>query len=630
MLGAVLIVSSVAQVRLGIRVASTSQVLAGSDITYLGVKRMPVGTDTTFSYGNIAGRVVEGDQRLFVYANTIQVTMTVASAASTTVFTVGSGEAANIANGDRINIVRAANSCTSESRIVQSKSGDQITVTAALGATPVAGDVVYRSGGNLLELEDDGDTYGADYTTAERLTLVNNWGDAWRGKRMSWAVNGDCRNPMPGFFETGIFWSDDTEMLYSTYADSYNVSGIPDWGLVGITLDDAGTDATTAYGPWRLRVETEGAVSNYGPRRMQQFSVKPGTSTILGSGGPISGLASSPWGPNLHGGCDIPDEATPSGFSEDDIDCLDRYVDHYNPTNILGGEITSGVLKSFTRTFQIPVWEPFSAHNTINPNTHSNVASWQELDAITGNVWIDNGGKKAVIFAGVLTGSAIQDIEDCDAGHTTYVNSGLHEAFFTSVTGEFAAFDVMTGGTSNATAVLNSLHGTNQWEVQVLTGTFTEGETVTIPGGKSGTLDDLRTRANCYHGCEPLLSVTGPFTTARYPAFIIYDPAELERVKNGDVAEYDIEPEEIIDTGVVTKPLTESGAVFGGIYHNATTKRLYAVALGANVGDGFQSLIHTWQYDDTLPPAPFPVLPLAAGVAAWSLGGLLKRPRVVS
>lgn len=63
----------IAQVRLGIRVlpngggASTPGVIQPSDLTYDGAIRMPTsGTDTTSSYGGMAGRVVSGNQRLFV------------------------------------------------------------------------------------------------------------------------------------------------------------------------------------------------------------------------------------------------------------------------------------------------------------------------------------------------------------------------------------------------------------------------------------------------------------------------------------------------------------------------------------------------------------------------------------
>jgi hypothetical protein len=48
---------------------STKRVLTASDITYLGAIRMPPGTDTTFAYGGLTGRMVNGQVHLFVYGN---------------------------------------------------------------------------------------------------------------------------------------------------------------------------------------------------------------------------------------------------------------------------------------------------------------------------------------------------------------------------------------------------------------------------------------------------------------------------------------------------------------------------------------------------------------------------------
>jgi len=51
------------------RDSSTGRVLTAGDITYLGAIRMPAGTDTTYAFGNLTGRIVNGQVHLFVYGN---------------------------------------------------------------------------------------------------------------------------------------------------------------------------------------------------------------------------------------------------------------------------------------------------------------------------------------------------------------------------------------------------------------------------------------------------------------------------------------------------------------------------------------------------------------------------------
>jgi hypothetical protein len=65
-----------------------------------------------------------------------------------------------------------------------------------------------------------------------------------------------------------------------------------------------------------------------------------------------------------------------------------------------------------------------------------------------------------------------------------------------------------------------------------------------------------------------------------------------------------------------------------GGYLTGTTLYLYA----PSADDRFapvnnEPLIHVFTIDDSAPPVPFPVLPLAAAVSVWSLGGLIGRRR---
>jgi hypothetical protein len=69
-------------------------------------------------------------------------TTTVASATSSTVFTVQAGQGANVAIGEFVSVRRAANANIPEVRKVVAKATDQLTVSPALGGTPAAADTV--------------------------------------------------------------------------------------------------------------------------------------------------------------------------------------------------------------------------------------------------------------------------------------------------------------------------------------------------------------------------------------------------------------------------------------------------------------------------------------------------------
>ena len=52
----------------------------------------------------------------------------------------------------------------------------------------------------------------------------------------------------------------------------------------------------------------------------------------------------------------------------------------------------------------------------------------------------------------------------------------------------------------------------------------------------------LTAPAACTHGCASPVQITGPVTTAAFPAFAIYDPDQLIAVRNGTVADYTVDP----------------------------------------------------------------------------------------
>jgi hypothetical protein len=126
-------------------------------------------------------------------------------------------------------------------------------------------------------------------------------------------------------------------------------------------------------------------------------------------------------------------------------------------------------------------------------------------------------------------------------------------------------------------------------------------------------------------------NVTGPVSVENEVALVLFDMDDLEAVNAGSVDTYAPEP-----TGVLyllddysemrwvgsAPGLTNYGAQCG-IDYIARTNKLYTVnclADDATVFGDARPIVYRWGVDNTPPPTP--LLPLAAGVAVWSLGGL--------
>jgi hypothetical protein len=106
----------------------------------------------------------------------------------------------------------------------------------------------------------------------------------------------------------------------------------------------------------------------------------------------------------------------------------------------------------------------------------------------------------------------------------------------------------------------------------------------------------------CTHGVASPIDVTGPVSTDAYPAFIIYNPADLEAVKAGQRVDYTVDPLHVVNAqtvyGARTAPITELGAAktFGGSYFDAAARKLYVCAPAADntIGGLNNPLIHVF------------------------------------
>ncbi len=344
-------------------VPPTKRVITSADLTYLGCFRMPPYTnafDTMFAYGGITGRVVNGQQRLFLYGN-----------------------------------------------------------------NPQLHDPVY-------EIADPG-TYGMNYRTAPRGTLVTNWGDIYHGHRMAWDAQG---NPIAIGYQlpAGLHWHEGHQLLYWTYFDSYNSTLIPYQNLGASSLDDPVTKTSTAYGPWRTSCVDGDGKAWIGATRGAFLTALPDGS--MGTHGVYFVTKAAPWGPQLYAGA-WPTTSTPSGPFVANIPLPDRYLTYYamiGQIAAMQGTFT-GSLRAFRRTPDLCyVWHPSvggGIATEIDPVKNGGVGSWTSMDSIGGMTWIDLPDKHGVVFAVSCAGGPNADPAVCGTGHVWYRNTGQGTALCT-------------------------------------------------------------------------------------------------------------------------------------------------------------------------------------------------------
>jgi len=314
--------------------------------------------------------------------------------------------------------------------------------------------------------------YEIEITDEPIATHVQTWADPYHGKRGTWVVVADLaatasalwaehkRRRAPDWYAAAAFWQtladkakkdglDDasytwvdfatastpalngghyfhagTGILYVTYADSYNVSGRPDWNFVGLRLHDNGT--TECYGPFRFRVVDGDGTVKYGPRAIHFLREHPETGDLLGAAMLTSGNVGCPWGPNLFraAAAKWPTAASPCGPDPAlDVICDTRYLyGYYMGTAIdpMTG-IAAGDVRSFRRIRDGYQFEPSSTTqaNFVNPAAYAGVGSWTDNDSLGGFCPLDD----RVLFFGGVAGSPNQDPMSPQAAHVWYATS---------------------------------------------------------------------------------------------------------------------------------------------------------------------------------------------------------------
>jgi hypothetical protein len=399
----------------------------------------------------------------------------------------------------------------------------------------------------VYEIADPGSGYSTDYTQAPRATLVTNWGDVFHGKRTSWDASGAALT-LQYVYPGGLYWNENRQLLYWTYNDAYNVTGRPDWGLGGSSLDNPATAQSTAYGPWRTMATDGDGATFYGAWRCSYMFANPTDGSMMCGSTIQSGNSRAPWGPDAYGGQAWPSPTTPGGYGSPDLNLSNRYLEYYYMANTNSANYVDqngavhGQLRSFRRTTEQPVWEQLSGNLSLraNPALNSGVGSWAEVDGTTGAIWLELANKRGVIYAGRLAGAASQNPADCtNAAHEWYANASVHP-----------------------------------------------------PLGA------------CSHGCLPPVAITGPVTTAAFPSFIVFNPDDLLAVRGGSKTDYSTDPTSVIDLertyGIHTADIKVVGAAKGiaGFYFDPIRKYLFVISAQL-----LESLIHVFAINDS-PPSP--------------------------
>ena len=524
--------------------------LQQSDFSYLGCMRVPSGVDTQFGYGTLTGRRVGNQLRLFVYGrNTSGVQAKVSSGRSTSIFIVGNGQGASFATGDKIVVVRAANgNNVPESRKIESLSGDQVTLSSPLAGMPASGDVMYREGDYYVyELGDTGE-YSTDYLNAPRMSLVTAWPDIYNGRRVTWR-NGALMAPMQYLYPAGLYWHEGNQLLYWGYYDAYNGSvGNPDWGMGATRLDDPATGASTSFGPWRTRATDGDGRTWYGAARAASMMAGPDGS--MGGFGAVFGALQAPWGPQFYAGGHWPTAQTPGGPSAPDIVLPDRYLEHYYMGG--GGESTfnaDGSARGAIRSFRYP----------------SSPARPYIYEGLDMPVQIANPAKTGGICTWTMTNS-------------------LGGAIWLELSNKRGVlFSASIVGSADANAAHAS--AAHYWYQNVAVG-----------------------NGRCAHGFGPpdTPQITGPVTTAAFPALIIYDPQDLRAVKAGTKTDYAVSPTSWIDLQSAFNVKTPATTVVGagrnvrGFYFDTTRKYLFMLSTQADDSTAgvYSALVHVFAVRD--------------------------------
>lgn len=578
--------------RLGIRLAAqpSSTVVQQSDISLVGALN-PLSVNTTFAYGGISGRIgPDGHKHLFILNNSNKQSVQINIGTSSTVMTLCGGCASVFAPGDSVNVYRAAsNNALPENTVITQIATDTVTVSPALSGTPAGGDIFYKDGSYVTEVDLNGLTPSLPYTTSPQPPVYRNWGDVYHGHKVTWDVSGQISgfNGGDNLLTSQLYFNPTTNLLYWCYVATYVTSN--NFSCGASALNDT-TGAVTSFGPWQIQVTNTDGVVRTGSQIAATLAMHPDGSMLVGAG--ISGGGTQfPWGPNISkvSSCTNcvngwPTGTTPSGFGSSNLVASARDLFYYSmATGDASGNYfqanTSNLVGSI-RSFSSPYDDAYLYETNYedpgldaNPANNGGVGTWTEMDGFGGCFWFTGTYKSGILCGANRVGSPTTNVTLCD--------------------GAIGAFGGPTHGSSAA-----------KWY-----------ETCSPQSQGCTPASDPTNHILCSHGCYPAIVVTGPQANIMNPLLEIFDPAYALKVETNTQQDWQVPVNNSYDLRAAYGITVSDTKTNGGNANNsmgwwdASANNLYMIANLANPlsrpGD-ISALIYVYHITDAPAPTPAP------------------------
>jgi len=344
-------------------VPSGKPVLQASDFVYLGAIRMPEeGVDTTYSYGGLTGRMVDGKVHLFVYGNSVALKNPVYELEDP-----GDGYNQDYRQAPRARLVTNWGDIFHGRQITYDASG----VGAASGYF-IVDDLHWNETTKLLY-----------WTYYDAYNVTHN---------PDWAI--------------GASSLDDPATASSTA-----------YGPWRTVVTDG--DGNSFYGPWRCLYLFANPFDNTmmcGSMLISGISASPwGPDAYGGAPWPTAATPAGFGKPDIK----LPNRYLEyyfmAGGGSDSVDQKDGR---------LHGRLRSArrvVEQPVWEDYQLLK----NTIVRVNPATNGGVGSWSDMDYTNDAIWLELANKHGVIYENFLAGSTVQDPNDCvNAAHVWYSNAG--------------------------------------------------------------------------------------------------------------------------------------------------------------------------------------------------------------
>lgn len=244
----------------------------------------------------------------------------------------------------------------------------------------------------LLEFEIPASAPNTTMGSAAFLTLVKNWGDVRTGHTIT---DGGTN----AFQIGGLYWDESRNAVWWTYADAYVPTQVHPSLSCTVLNDGAGT--SQSFGPWRFSVGGGNmAVSAMTPIPAAFTSASTPGKTVAIKGAMKSGVAQSPFGPNLYAFGLFDPVTTPANTATDGLFTI-------TPTSLVQHDLSHK--KTRDTRYKTCGWTSNAYNCALGQPLTAGTSDWGGTDSATAesdNViwacWIDTPTKHGLLFGGYL------------------------------------------------------------------------------------------------------------------------------------------------------------------------------------------------------------------------------------